>query len=142
MKTKTKRISAIFLLFFLGFWALLGGYGFIGSPDGASLQIPLEYLQDSPFQDYLIPGIILFLAIGVSSIVIGIGVIRKIRNYPFFIMFQGVVLILWLTAQLFLNTAFYTPYLHIPCYTIGALLVVLGVVIKVENGQPKKAMKH
>ncbi len=135
MKTKTQRVISVGLLFFLGFWALLGSFLFLADPTGGALGVPLEYLKDTSFEDYLIPAIVLLLAIGISSILIATTVIRKIKNYPFFIMVQGTVLLFWLTAQLFLNLDFYTPYLHIPFYLIGILLFVLGLMIKEEKSK-------
>lgn len=132
-QTKVYRIIAVALLFFVGFWAILGGLALIKDPTGESLQIPLELLKDATFEDYLIPGIVLFLANGISSIFIAISVIRNVNNHPFFIMVQGTVLILWLTSQLFINTDFYAPHLHITCYIIGLLLLVLGLIIKVPK---------
>lgn len=134
-KTKVYRILAISLLFFLGFWALLGSSALLADPTGTLLQIPLEYLKDTSFEDYLIPAIVLLLTIGISSIVIATTVIRKIKNYPFFIMIQGTLLLFWLTAQLLLNIDFYTPYLHLPFYLIGILLLSLGFIIREENSQ-------
>lgn len=135
IKTKVYRILVIALLFFLGFWALIGSSALLADPTGTLLQIPLEYLKDTSFEDYLIPAIVLLLTIGISSILIATTVIRKIKNYPFFIMIQGTLLLFWLTAQLMLNMDFYTPYLHIPFYLIGFLLLSLGFIIKEENGQ-------
>lgn len=141
MNTKTLRVSAVFLLFFLGFWALLGGFGLISDPTGASLKIPLDNLNGTSFEDYLIPGIILFLANGISSIVIAISVVRKVKNYPFFIMVQGMTLILWLTVQLFINTDFYAPHLHITFYAIGLLLLFFGAIIKTPKEKNTKEME-
>ena len=141
VKTKGYRIIAIALLFFIGFWAIIGGLALIADPTGVSLQIPLEFLTDATFDDYLIPGIILFLANGISSVFIGISVVRKVKNYPFFIMVQGTVLIFWLTSQLIINMDFYTPHLHITCYVIGLLLLVLGVIIKVPKEKKAKPLE-
>lgn len=138
MKIKTQRIVAVVLLFFLGFCALFGSYGLLADPTGASLGIPVGYLKDTSFEDYLIPAIVLLLTIGISSILIATTVIRKIKNHPFFIMVQGTVLLIWLTAQLFLNLDFYTPYLHIPFYLIGIFLFALGLMMKDE----KRKIEH
>lgn len=138
---KTKRVLAIVLLFFLGFWALLGGYQLMTNPTGESLQIPLDYLKDTPYEDYLIPGIILFLANGVSSLVIGFSALRKVKNYPFFIMVQGTILLFWLTAQLILNLDFYTPFLHISCYLIAFFLMFLGMKIKEPKADNVKPLE-
>ena len=130
MKTKAQRLIAIVLLLFLGIWGLVGGLALLIDPTGAALQIPLEYLKDTSFEDYLIPAIVLVMTIGISSILIATTVIRKIKNYPFFIMVQGTILLFWLTAQLFLILEFYTYYLHIPFYIIGILLLACGLMIK------------
>ncbi len=55
----------IFLLIFLGLNGLLGGLAFIFAPDGSLLQMPLSQLRNAPFQNFLIPGILLFLFVGV-----------------------------------------------------------------------------
>ena len=133
MKTKIYRVIAITLLFFLGFWAIFGGLALITDPTGESLQISLDYLEDSTFEDYLVPGFILLFANGILALVIAISVVRRVENYAFFIMVQGMVLVLWLSIQLYMNSAFYAPYLHISCYVIGILLLIFGALIKVPK---------
>jgi hypothetical protein len=56
-------------LAFLSVSALFGGVVLVGSPSGAGLHIPLSVLRDSPFSDFLIPGLILGLIFGVGSFV-------------------------------------------------------------------------
>lgn len=53
------------LLYFLSFSALFGGFVLIISPNGSLLGIPLTILKYAPFSSFLIPGIILFLLLGV-----------------------------------------------------------------------------
>ncbi len=130
MKTKPKRIIAVALLFFVGFCALLGSLALLLDPTGSLLQIPLAYLKDTSFDNYLIPALVLLLTVGISSIVIATTVIQQIRNYPFFMIVQGMVLFFWLTTQLLLNLDLYTPYLLIPFFLIGILLLVFGLTIK------------
>ena len=120
------KITALVLLFFLGVSALFGGYMLVSDPSGKSLGMPLELLKGTPFIDYLIPGLILFLLIGVSSIIIAFLNIKSTKSFPLFISLQGGILIIWLTVQLILNNDFFFPDLHVPYYVIGALLVGLG----------------
>ena len=61
---KIARNSLLFLLGFLGLGALAGGGIFIVSPSGKLFGMPLSMLDKSPFPDFLIPGIILFLVLG------------------------------------------------------------------------------
>lgn len=126
MTPKTLRILILCLLNFLGLSGLYGGYKLMTDPTGGSLKMPLKLIEETPFQDYLIPGIILFSTIGILSIVIALLVLYKIKFYPIYIMGQGVVLIIWLTTELLLNIEFLFPPLHIPYYITGILLVVMG----------------
>ena len=64
MKAKTTRNAFLFLLAFLGIGAIFGGGMLIVSPTGELLNMPLSLLEKSPFNDFLIPGIILFTFLG------------------------------------------------------------------------------
>ncbi len=85
---------SITLLLLLGISALAGGWGMIGDPSGEALGWTTEMLIYSPFNDYMIPGIMLFLVPGVVSIVITILVIKKVKTYPLLIIGQGSILLL------------------------------------------------
>ncbi|MEI7898596.1 MAG: hypothetical protein WCJ26_16285 [bacterium] len=61
---KAKNILLV-LLSFLGISAIGGGGALIISPSGKLLGgLPLSILEKSPFNDFLIPGIILFVVLG------------------------------------------------------------------------------
>ena len=130
MMNKTFRIIALILLFFLALNAIGGSLFLIADPSGKAIQIPIKLLQGTPFNDYLIPGIILLIAIGFLSLAVAILIILKIKKYPWFIILQGCVLIGWLTVELILNIEFFSPILHYQLYTIGILLIVSGFIIK------------
>jgi hypothetical protein len=51
------------LILFLGIAALISGPMLFLSPDGSFMQMSTDVLKGSPFPDYLIPGIILFLGL-------------------------------------------------------------------------------
>ena len=63
MKTFFKILAGV-LLIINGMGALYGGLNLIVYPNGNSLQLPLEYLNHSPFNNYFIPGVILFVMNG------------------------------------------------------------------------------
>jgi hypothetical protein len=66
------------LLGFLGLSAIGGGGALIISPSGKLLGgLPLSILKNSPFTDFLIPGIILFLVLGIAPILIMAALIKK-----------------------------------------------------------------
>jgi hypothetical protein len=61
----------------------------------------------------------------VFSFVIAILTIRKVRIYPWLVIFEGGVLSIWLTVQIIFVKMFYPP-LHIPYYLTGIFLILTG----------------
>jgi hypothetical protein len=81
MKSSTARNILISLLLFLGVSAIGGGLLLIISPSGKLLGgLPLSILEHSPFSDFLIPGIILFLVLGFFPCLISLALIKKPTN--------------------------------------------------------------
>jgi hypothetical protein len=54
----------IWLQVLLGFGALVSGDMLMTAPDGSLLHLPLFLIKDSPFHDFFIPGMILFVFLG------------------------------------------------------------------------------
>jgi len=81
MNIKLSRNILITLLTFLGFSAIGGGGALIISPSGKLLGgLPLSILEHSPFTDFSIPGIILFLFLGVTPCLLVYALIKKPAN--------------------------------------------------------------
>lgn len=81
MRPTTTRNILIFLLLFLGLSALGGGSLLIISPSGKLIGgLPLSILDHSPFSNFLIPGIILFLILGLSPLLLAVALIKKPAN--------------------------------------------------------------
>jgi hypothetical protein len=122
------RITAIVLLFIVSLNALAAGYSFITDPSGKGLGISTDYLKPSaPFNNYLIPGIVLFIVIGIASSIIAVLAIAKKGPYPFFILVQGCILVGWIAIQLIMVTTFHL--LHLTTGLIGIILMFFGWLI-------------
>ncbi|MCH7411649.1 hypothetical protein MM239_19845 [Belliella sp. DSM 111904] len=81
MKQKTVRNILITLLIFLGLGAIGGGGLLIILPSGKLLGgLPLSILANSPFNDFLIPGIILFSVLGLSPCLLAVALVKKPEN--------------------------------------------------------------
>jgi len=81
MKTKTERNILIILLAFLGFSAIGGGGALIVSPSGKLMGgLPLSILEHSPFTNFFVPGIILFLVLGLTPILLVYALLKKPAN--------------------------------------------------------------
>ena len=77
MKSKATRNLLIALLAFLGLGAMGGGAVLIVSPSGKLMGMPLSILNPSPFSDFLIPGIILFLVLGIIPLLLIVALLKK-----------------------------------------------------------------
>ena len=102
----------------------------ISDPSGYSMELPIELLSQTPFDNYLVPGILLLVAIGFLSIAVCTLTIRQTANYTMFLILQGCVLFIWLTTELIMNIEFYHTLYHLPLYIISILLIVIGSRIR------------
>lgn len=122
------RVTAIIILFINALGALWGGGGLISDPSGTYMLMPEGLLEHSPFDNYLIPGIILFIANGLFSIYTLYLVFTRHPLYSRFIFLQGIILTMWMTIQVALLQIFHMP-LHLPFFLMGVFLVIAGIVL-------------
>ncbi|MFD2519838.1 hypothetical protein [Emticicia soli] len=123
MKSLLSTIASI-LLIFNGLSAIYGGWHLITSPDGSSLQMPLIILDKSPFTDYYIPGIILFVANGIASLAVFVAILVKPRKLAWLISVQGAILTGWILIQVIMIQA--VSPLHFIYGAVGVALIVVG----------------
>lgn len=100
----------IALLVLLAIGALYGGGALIADPSGGLLGMPLALIADTPFQDYLLPGIILFGMLGVAPLAVAAGLwlrpnwgrARWMRKHGswYAAMAVGCALIVWILVQM------------------------------------------
>jgi len=105
------------LLAFGALNAFAGGYyGMAGAED-----VPKEWLEGSPFDDYFIPGLVLFVVVGGSFLAAAIAVFAKLRIARNAALAAGAIVLGWLAVE----TAIigYVSWMQ-PATTIGALLVL------------------
>jgi hypothetical protein len=135
MKT-TYKILAVFLLLFLGFGGVYGALLLISDPSGGKFEWSLDLLNGTPFNSFLIPGIVLLIANGLLPIYVALITLLKKKYAPTLILFQGVITIIWLSVQLIINTDFFLPVTHYPSYSVGILLLILGLILRRQNHPP------
>jgi hypothetical protein len=118
------RYLAIFLLVILSFSAFFGGGLLIKDKSGQILKLDLDWLQDSPFKNYLIPGLILFILIGMGSLATVLtGMIGK-RFFPAGTIICGAMLTIWITVQMLMFQSMHP--LQITFLLLGILLILIG----------------
>lgn len=123
------RITAVIILFFNAVSAMFGGAGFVIDPSGEMMQMPIEFLKDSPFDTFLIPGIILFTVNGLFNLFVGILGVKKKKLFPVLTILCGLFLTGWLSIQIMIIKQFYAP-LHVPYYSVGIALIVFGLLLR------------
>jgi hypothetical protein len=79
--TRTNQNGAIVLLatlhVLLGLNGLVGGGAFLLAPDGHLLRMPFSHIQRTPFPDFFIPGLLLFLFLGIMPLLVAHALWRK-----------------------------------------------------------------
>ena len=122
------RLTAIVLLILVGLNAAVAGFSFITEPSSEEVGIPVTYLRFSPFSDFLIPGILLFIFIGVFSLLIAYASVQRWGGYPLLMAFQGIVLIVWIFVQVILVQDF--NLMQFLCLVVGIIIFFCGWILK------------
>jgi len=121
-------IAASLLLIFNGVGALYGGLNLITHPDGSSMQMSMDFLKHTPFQNYLIPGIILFIVNGLFSFIFLTALIFRLWYAAWLVLAQGIILSGWICIQIVLIQTIHL--LHIIMGSVGIALIVVGWLLK------------
>lgn len=132
MKT-TIRILAISLLLFLGLGGVYGAIMLISDPSGGKFEWSMDLLNGTPFNSFLIPGIMLLVSNGLFPIFTAAITVLKKSYAHTLILLQGIIVLIWLSVQLILNSDFFQPVTHYPSYSTGFLLVIIGLVLRRQN---------
>ncbi len=149
MKTKSSRNILIVILGFLGLSAIGGGGVLILSPDGTLIGMPLSMLDNSPFRNFFIPGIILFSILGIASILLIAALpnkptLRFAERFNFFndmhwawtnSIYMAFILIIWIQIQIVFLSA--VSWLH-TFYMFFAVLMIFVTLLQHPRNRYKK----
>jgi len=142
---KLMKNILVCLLGFLSIGAFYGGILLIIKPDGSLFEMPIEILQNSPFKNFLIPGIILLFTFGIIPIYIIYAIIKRPDNkflqklnllYDYhysltFSVYIGIALIIWINVQtLFFNSV---EIIHTFYSSYGILIVCVAILPKTRQ---------
>ncbi|MBK9727796.1 MAG: hypothetical protein IPO86_06715 [Saprospiraceae bacterium] len=121
------KIFAALLLLFNGLGAIYGGWNLMLHPDGSSIQLSMEWLKYSNFENYFIPGLVLFIANGVFSLLAFMVLVLNLKNFHWLIILQGVILCGWIFIQILLIQNVY--FLHYIMVGVGIFLIGIGYLL-------------
>jgi hypothetical protein len=143
-----KKPVAVYLLvvlhIFLGISAIAGGALLIVKTDGTLLGMEPGWLSGSPFSNYLIPGIFLFVVNGAFPLLVAAGLLFKaalkwMNRFNIYkqqhwawtcSLFTGIIVIGWIIIQQFMTAYFWLQ----PCIaTVGLLIIICTMLPAVMN---------
>ncbi len=103
-----------------------GWYGMAGAD-----AVPISWLKGSPFRDYFIPSMILFVVVGGSALLSAISVFMRHRKARFLSFLCVLTIILWLSVQIIIIG--YVSWMQ-PT-TAAATFIILLLALKLpQNG--------
>jgi hypothetical protein len=91
---------AVGLETFLGIGALFGGGLLILAPDGRLLGMPTTLLSGTPFRSFLVPGLCLFVFVGIAPLVAAAMTLRRHAIAPLAAVAVGLTLVGWIAAEM------------------------------------------
>jgi menaquinone-dependent protoporphyrinogen oxidase len=83
-----------------GLTAIAGGMLLVARPDGALIHMPTSTLAHSPFSTFLVPGLLLLLAVGVSNTAAGLLMLRDALRANESAFAAGAVLLGWIVTEM------------------------------------------
>lgn len=127
---RTPRTAGVWalmaLLLFQGVSAIGPGLALVASPSGDILHMSVSNMHHSPFPDYLIPGLILLVVLGILPLVVLFGMWRQ-RSWAWYGSFTvGCGLIIWIAVEM----------VFVPFIVLQAVYGVTGVLIALATWLP------
>jgi hypothetical protein len=126
MKSTKIAIITVQLLVMLN--AFGGGfYGMMGAPN-----VPLSWLDGSPFRSYFVPGLFLFAVIGGGMAVATVAWLLKGRVAPWVSLGMGVLVMAWIVVQLAIIGSV-SPLQPISFVAGAAIAALAGIALRKER---------
>ncbi|HEY2419943.1 MAG TPA: hypothetical protein VGI04_00920 [Neobacillus sp.] len=130
-KEKALAIGTGTFLSVVGLGAIVAGLGFILKPDGTGVGMSVDLLENSPFADFLIPGIILLTINGICSLIGAFLAFIRHRNAGIALMVLGGAMIIWILAQVYWFG--WASFLQPVFLVIGAAEMAFGIFLDSQH---------
>lgn len=111
---------------FVGLGAIGGGLMAILNPQSPG-GMSVENLKNSPFTDFLIPGIILFVVIGLGNLLAAATILLKTKYQGYISSVFGWGLMIWIVVQCVMLQAIVS--LHVIFFCFGLVQAALAMAI-------------
>ena len=116
MVSRIVRYFHIALIIILAISGLFGGIALMADPSGDLLQMPIYLIENTFLGNYFLPGLILFILLGLFPSIVALGLIsrRKIKYINSlniykkrfwawtYSLYSGIILVIWIDVQILL----------------------------------------
>jgi len=116
--------------------ALFGGFQLIMYPDGSTVKFPLELLKHTPFKNFRIPGILLFISTGLFGLWTIFFTIFQQPYHEKYIIAAGLILTIWILTVMALIP--YDGKFQYLVLSIGIAQVLCGLSLDKNFKMPSK----
>lgn len=118
--------TLVVLHLIVALFAFLGGWVAISQPM-APFGISTDMLANSPFDTFLIPGLLLFGVIGIGQLVAAASILFHSRFDVYFTFITSGMLLIWLIVQVLMIRTVEVP--HIMTFVIGCVQLSLSLTL-------------
>lgn len=126
MKKRGKLILGIIQVI-VAVGAIPAGYSMIVEPDGTGLGMTTAILKGSPFKDFFIPGLFLFLVNGILNLAGAVMAFLKYKHTWLIGLGLGSALIIWILVQIY--SVGLTHFLQPVYFITGIIEIVVSIFI-------------
>ncbi len=116
------------LISFLALTSFISGLLILSHPDGSSLTLRLDMLKDTPFHNFLVPGLVLTILVGGTNLIAVVYNIKRLPNRYNWAIAGGVMIICFILTQIILIKA--TSWLQFLYLGIGFLVILIAYQLK------------
>ncbi len=148
MLKKRRRSVSLYLLLaallFLGLNAVAGGFVLVADPAGSTMGLSVGVLQGSPFSNFLIPGLVLLLVLGVFPLIVVYGLwARRWWSWRAALL-VGPAVIVWLIVEILVVGYHSQPPLQLVIGLLGLTISVLVLLpsVRLDSGAKSPACTH
>lgn len=122
------KTTLIILTSIVGVLATMIGIMMMAVPDGNMIHSNVSILKTTSFHDFKLPGLILFLSVGISNLIAFFYLFVNHKSKFNWSIMGGVLLIIWIVAQFILIET--SRWVDVIVITIGALIVFISMQLK------------
>jgi len=116
---------------FNGLSALAGGVGLMSDPSGGNVAMKTAWLTGTPFSNFLIPGIILFVVNGIGNSAGFVFTLKKHSKATLIGILFGIIMMGWIIVQVLMIG--YMSFLQPLYFATGLLQLLFGLRLKKQG---------